>query len=618
MPYMTTQVEAMSIAPRSLLDTPGLPTPPTISLRGVELNEVTSPDLTSYLVDSSRRGVGGVLLTPNLDVMRIVSRSSEAATLVSNADIRVADGVPVLWLSRLQGTPLPERVAGSDLTVKLSAAIAEAGLSVFLLGGDPGTADGAAARLGEMHPCLRVVGSYCPPHGYENDPAETAAIIGRLTEARPDFVYVGLPFLKAARLAHQISAALPASWSLGVGVSFSFLTGDVQRAPLWMQRSGLEWLHRLVQEPQRLFRRYIIEDLPFLARAAPAAIVKRLQGRSETDGNITVHHFGPYTGEVGGIASVIQTLADESIGADVAHVHPTWSATSRLRTLRWTIKAGFAITRLPRTALVHFHISEGGSFIREGGLVILSRLRRLPIVVTIHGADFDASASAHPRLIHHVLRAAGAITCLDRRQVPRLQDLASKPRVSYIPNPVAIRTDGPDVGTTEPVVLFAGEVGTRKGADVLSAAWPAVRSAVPGAKCLLIGPATSLELAPQDGLEVRPAVSSAEIADLILRSRCVVLPSRAEALPMVLLEAMASARPFVSTPVGGIPSLSDGGLLVPVGDPGALADALITLLSDPEAARKLGQAGQSYCDTAQSIRVVDARLRDLYDELIRA
>jgi glycosyltransferase involved in cell wall biosynthesis len=87
---------------------------------------------------------------------------------------------------------------------------------------------------------------------------------------------------------------------------------------------------------------------------------------------------------------------------------------------------------------------------------------------------------------------------------------------------------------------------------------------------------------------------------------------------MVLLEAMASARPFVSTPVGGIPSLSDGGLLVPVGDPGALADALITLLSDPEAARKLGQAGQSYCDTAQSIRVVDARLRDLYDELIRA
>ena len=91
-------------------------------------------------------------------------------------------------------------------------------------------------------------------------------------------MYVGLPFLKAAKLAHQISVALPTSWSLGVGVSFSFLTGDVHRAPRWMQRPGLEWLHRLLQEPQRLFRRYILEDLPFLARAAPGALRERLRG----------------------------------------------------------------------------------------------------------------------------------------------------------------------------------------------------------------------------------------------------------------------------------------------------------------------------------------------------
>ena len=87
---------------------------------------------------------------------------------------------------------------------------------------------------------------------------------------------------------------------------------------------------------------------------------------------------------------------------------------------------------------------------------------------------------------------------------------------------------------------------------------------------------------------------------------------------MILLEAMASARPFVSTPVGGIPSLSDGGLLVPVGDASALADALISLLRDPDTARELGLAGQSYCEEAQSISVIDARLRDIYGELIRA
>src|ERR1700722_6975749 len=106
----------------------------TISLRGVDLNEVTSPELTSYLITSSKSGRGGVLLTPNLDALRLVAKSPEAAAIVSSADLRVADGVPVLWLSRLQGTPLPERVAGSDLTVELSAALANTGLSIFLLG----------------------------------------------------------------------------------------------------------------------------------------------------------------------------------------------------------------------------------------------------------------------------------------------------------------------------------------------------------------------------------------------------------------------------------------------------------------------------------------------------
>jgi exopolysaccharide biosynthesis WecB/TagA/CpsF family protein len=595
---------------------PELRAPDTISLRGVDLNEVTSPELTSYLITSSKRGRGGVLLTPNLDVMRLVAKSPEAAALVSSADLRVADGVPVLWLSRLQGTPLPERVAGSDLTVKLSAALAAADLSVFLVGGHPGTAAGAAERLRKMNPGLKVAGSYCPPHGYENDPEEIAAIIEQLAEAQPDFVYVGLPFLKAARLARQISVALPTSWSLGVGVSFSFLTGDVRRAPRWMQQSGLEWLHRLLQEPKRLFRRYILEDLPFLVGAAPSALRERLRRRPKA-GKIVVHHFGPYLGEVGGMASVIQTLSGEQVGADAAYAHSTWSAKSHLQTLWWTIAAASAIARLPRSAVVHLHMSEGGSFVREGGLAVVAGWRKLPTVVTLHGADFDTSASKHPRLVRRVLRASGAITCLDRRQVPRIEDLAPKHRVSHVPNPVAIRNDVPDASTTEPLVLFAGEIGTRKGADVLSEAWRTVKSALPDATCILIGPGTSLELAPQDGLEIRSAAPAAEIARLIEQCRCVVLPSRAEALPMILLEAMASARPFVSTPVGGIPSLSDGGLLVPVGDSSALADALISLLADPDAARDLGRAGQSYCEEAQSIRVIDARLRDIYGELIR-
>ena len=600
--------------------TPELRAPDTISLRGVDINEVTSSELTSYLITSSKHGRGGVLLTPNLDVMRLVAKSLEAAALVSSADIRVADGVPVLWLSRLQGTPLPERVTGSDLTVTLSAALADAELSIFLVGGAPGTAEGAARRLKEMHPGLNVAGSYCPPFGYEDDPAEIAAIIERLTEAKPDFVYVGLPFLKAAELSRQISVALPTSWALGVGVSFSFLTGGVQRAPPWMQRTGLEWLHRLVQEPKRLFRRYIFEDLPFLMRAAPGALRERLRRDSEsTPGSdaIVVHHFGAYLGEVGGMSSLIQTLSGEHIGADVTYVHSTWSERSRLRTVYWTMGAALSIARLPRTAVVHLHMSDGGSFLREGSLGIISRCLRRPTVVTLHGADFDASASRHPWLVRWALRAPGAITCLDRRHVPRIEDLAPRPRVSHVPSPVAIRADAADAGAAEPIVLFVGEVGTHNGADVLSEAWPVVRSALPDARCILIGPATSLELEPQDGFEIRPPAPPEQIADLLRRCRCVALPSRAEASPMILLDAMAAARPFVSTPAGGIPPLSQGGLVVPVGDASALADALIRLLADPGAAGDLGRAGQNYCEEAQSNCVIDARLRNIYGELIR-
>ena len=95
------------------------------------------------------------------------------------------------------------------------------------------------------------------------------------------------------------------------------------------------------------------------------------------------------------------------------------------------------------------------------------------------------------------------------------------------------------------------------------------------------------------------------------------LPSRAAALPTILLDAMAAARPYVSTPVGGIPTLGPGGVLVPVGDANALADAVIRLLADPGAAGDLGRTGQNHCEQGQSIRVIDARLRHIYGELIR-
>src|SRR5690606_36667715 len=111
--------------------------------------------------------------------------------LVKSADLVVADGMPLIWASRLQGPPLlPERVAGSSMTLALCERAAEQGLSVYLLGGDEGVAEWAAAKLVERHPAIRIAGCHCPPFGFEQHETEMDMIRSKLSEARPDLVFV--------------------------------------------------------------------------------------------------------------------------------------------------------------------------------------------------------------------------------------------------------------------------------------------------------------------------------------------------------------------------------------------------------------------------------------------
>jgi exopolysaccharide biosynthesis WecB/TagA/CpsF family protein len=197
--------------------------------------------------------------------------------------------MPLVWASRLQGTPLPQRVAGSDLISSLSAAAASQGRSVFLRGGDPGTAERASTILRDRYPQLRVAGTFCPPLGFEKDEAELARVAEALKKAQPDIVYVALGSPKQERLIDRLRRVLPRAWWLGVGVSFSFLCGEVRRAPLWMRKWGLEWVHRLLQEPRRLFRRYIVVGLPYatfmLMLAALKGVPTRLLRRVYNGGN---------------------------------------------------------------------------------------------------------------------------------------------------------------------------------------------------------------------------------------------------------------------------------------------------------------------------------------------
>ncbi len=250
-----------------------------IDLRGVAIDVLTEQGCVERLIRESQAGQGGWVITPNLDHMRRAETDEEFRTMLDEADVVVADGMPLIWASRLQGTPLPERVAGSALVWSLAEAAAKADRSLYLLGGDPGAADKAADVLKNRYPSLRIAGTDCPEFGFDKDPARTAQVLQKVLEAGPDIVYVGLGSPKQERLIQKARMDLPHVWWLGVGISLSFIAGDVKRAPRWVQKIGLEWMHRLLQEPGRLAKRYLVHGLPFSARLLTGAILRRISGK---------------------------------------------------------------------------------------------------------------------------------------------------------------------------------------------------------------------------------------------------------------------------------------------------------------------------------------------------
>ena len=252
-------------------------TPPLIMLRGVAVHAIDRAETIEHVFDELEADRGGWIITVNLQHMHRCENDVTYRHLVKEAELVVADGMPLVWAARLHGTPLPERVAGSDLVPQISAAAAEKGRSIFLIGGAAGAAAGAAAALRAKHPNLMIAGTHVPPYGFEDDDEEVEKIRRAVVEGSADIIFVALGSPKQERLIYRLKNECPRAWWLGVGISFSFLAGQVHRAPPLLQRLGLEWLHRLVQEPRRLFRRYIIEGVPYGLKLMSSASLERFR-----------------------------------------------------------------------------------------------------------------------------------------------------------------------------------------------------------------------------------------------------------------------------------------------------------------------------------------------------
>ena len=250
----------------------------TVQILGVPVHSTTLEHAADFVVRSALSDQGGWVITPNLDILRRTTKDASFRRLYDQTTLRLADGMPLVWASKLRRTPLPERVAGSDLIFLLVAKAAAQGASIFLLGGNPGAAEKSAELLLAKHPALRIAGIACPAPGFEKDLAAMSALKSQVFAARPHIVLVALGSPKQELLIEMLRKDLPAAWFLGIGITFSFVAGEVQRAPVWMRRVGLEWSHRLLQEPRRLARRYLIDGVPFALHLFVISAIEGVRG----------------------------------------------------------------------------------------------------------------------------------------------------------------------------------------------------------------------------------------------------------------------------------------------------------------------------------------------------
>ena len=245
-------------------------------LMGVPMDEVSEARAVHDIVAAAETGHGHWTITANLDHLRRYHRHPAQKGLIDEADLIVADGMPLIWASRLAGEPLPERVAGSSMVWSICEIASARGQSVFLLGGDPGVAERAAKVFQDRYMELRIAGTACPSMGFEHDELQLGRIQRQVVEATPDIVFVALGFPKQDLLIRSLRRSLPRTSFLGVGISLSYATGDVARAPDWICNLGLEWAYRLAHEPTRqLARRYLVDGLPFGVRLTASAVRRR-------------------------------------------------------------------------------------------------------------------------------------------------------------------------------------------------------------------------------------------------------------------------------------------------------------------------------------------------------
>ena len=239
--------------------------PARVNVLGVGIAVLNLPLALDALAQAVAERRKGYVCVTGVHGVSEAQDDPEFRHILNHAFLNTPDGMPMVWLGRLAGHREMRRVYGPDLMTLVMQESVARGWRHFFYGGANGTAERLRAVLTGKFPGLQVTGTYEPPFRPLND-SEQAALTAQVAAAKPDFFWVGLSTPKQERFMAENLARLDTTVMLGVGAAFDMLAGTKQQAPLWMQRSGLEWLYRLGQEPRRLGPRYLVNNPLFVLR----------------------------------------------------------------------------------------------------------------------------------------------------------------------------------------------------------------------------------------------------------------------------------------------------------------------------------------------------------------
>ena len=231
----------------------------------IEVDNLTMEEalqrIDELIVRNKSKNSRSYIATPNVDNVVRAEKDEDLRKIYNTADLVLTDGKPLIWISRIYGMPIIEKVSGSDLFPGMCRLAAQKGYSMFFLGAAEGVADKAAYNLRKRYPGLRISGTYSPPLGFEKDETEMDRIINMIRSAETDILILALGCPKQECFFLSCGERVNVPLTIGLGATLDFEAGKIKRAPSWMSNHGLEWLFRITQDPKRLAKRYLIDDM---------------------------------------------------------------------------------------------------------------------------------------------------------------------------------------------------------------------------------------------------------------------------------------------------------------------------------------------------------------------